>query len=239
MASNVAPIDALIRQVEARGGNPLAVFCYSLKDDPDQEGGVPAVFQRVPDRRGRASRGSTSSSAPSASPSPTSSEGTHTEATGAVVDLLERLDVPVLQAVLCTSSSAEWEASSAGLTPRDTAMNVVLPEFDGRINTVADQLQGGRPVRRPARHRRSRRMSRGADRVDFVARLALNFARLRRDAERREAGRDPLRQLPDQERPDRQRRRPRHARLGDEPAPMRLKRRRLRRRRHPRPTATP
>ena len=34
--SNVAPIDALIRQVEARGGNPFAVFCYSLKDDPDR-----------------------------------------------------------------------------------------------------------------------------------------------------------------------------------------------------------
>ena len=54
-----------------------------------------------------------------------------------MVDLLDRLDVPVLQAVLCTSSRAEWDASDAGLTPRDTAMNVVLPEFDGRINTVA------------------------------------------------------------------------------------------------------
>ena len=45
MANNVAPIDALIRRIEDRGGNPLAVFCYSLKDDPEQEDGVPAVFR--------------------------------------------------------------------------------------------------------------------------------------------------------------------------------------------------
>jgi cobaltochelatase CobN len=107
------------------------------------------------------------------------SEGTHTEASGAVFDLLERLDVPVLQAVLCTSSEAEWTASSAGLTPRDTAMNVVLPEFDGRINTVAVSFKEegqfderlGTAVKIYAPR---------ADRVAYVARLALNFANLRR-----------------------------------------------------------
>src|SRR5262249_21772193 len=46
MAQNVAPIDALIRRVEALGANALAVFCYSLKDDPTQEDGVPAVFRQ-------------------------------------------------------------------------------------------------------------------------------------------------------------------------------------------------
>ena len=30
----------------------------------------------------------------------------------------------------------QWEASSRGLNPLDTAMNVALPEFDGRIITV-------------------------------------------------------------------------------------------------------
>ena len=96
-------------------------------------------------------------------------------------------------------------------------MNVVLPEFDGRINTVADQLQGGgrfderlgTPVKRYVP---------GADRVDFVARLARSLGPAAADAQRREASRDPLRQLPDQERPDRQRRRARHSGLGDEPA---------------------
>jgi len=178
MANNLAPIDALIRRVEGLGANSLPLFCYSLKDDPDQEGGVPAVFgQFLIDEDGK-SRVDVLISTLSFTVA-NLSDGTHTEATGAVVDLLDRLDVPVLQAVLCTSTSAEWDASSAGLTPRDTAMNVVLPEFDGRINTVAisfkeegqfDDVLGTSIKAYVPR----------ADRVDYVARLAMNFARLRR-----------------------------------------------------------
>jgi cobaltochelatase CobN len=177
MANNLAPIDALIRGLEAKGANPLPLFCYSLKDDPDQEGGVPAIFgQYLIDENGK-SRVDVLISTLSFTVA-NLSDGTHTEATGAVVDLLDRLDVPVLQAVLCTSSYSEWEASDAGLTPRDTAMNVVLPEFDGRINTVAisfkeegrfDEILGTSIkayVPEPGR-------------VNYVVRLAMNFAGLR------------------------------------------------------------
>ena len=178
MAHNLAPIDALIRRLDDLGANVLPLFCYSLKDDPDREGGVPALFgQFLMDEQGKA-RVDVLISTLSFTVA-NLSDGTHTEATGAVVDLLERLDVPVLQAVLCTSTSAEWEASTAGLTPRDTAMNVVLPEFDGRINTVAisfkevgqydDRLGTSIKAYVPR-----------LDRVDYVARLALNFAGLRR-----------------------------------------------------------
>jgi len=177
MAHNVAPIDALVRKVEARGGNALAVFCYSLKDDPDRDDGVPAVFKDfLIDEQG-GSRVDTILSTLSFTVAKLGEE-THTEATGPVVDLLDRLDVPVLQAVLGSSSRAEWEASSAGLTPRDTAMNVVLPEFDGRIHTVAvsfkedsgfdDRLGTTVKAYVPV-----------DDRVDFAVRLAMNHARLR------------------------------------------------------------
>ena len=178
MAQNVAPIDALIREVEGRGGNPLAVFCYSLKDDPDDEGGVPAVFRQfLRDEHGRA-RVDVLISTLSFTVA-NLSEGTHVEASGAVVDLLEGLDVPVLQAVLCTSSSAEWEASHAGLTPRDTAMNVVLPEFDGRINTVAISFKEAAGFDDRLGTEIKAYVPR-ADRVALVVGLAFNFARLRR-----------------------------------------------------------
>ena len=50
------------RPLEAEGCTPLPIFCYSLKDDPDQDGGVPAVFRDyLIDGAGR--RGSTSCSA--------------------------------------------------------------------------------------------------------------------------------------------------------------------------------
>jgi cobaltochelatase CobN len=178
MAGNLAPIDALTLRVEALGGRAVPIFCYSLKDEPDAEDGIPPVFRRyLMDEAGRACVDvliSTLSFTVAQL-----DESTHTESRGAVKDLLERLDVPVLQAVLCTSSEAEWAASSAGLTPRDTAMNVVLPEFDGRIDTVAISFKEegpaderlGTPIRsyvpRP-------------DRVDYVARLALRFAWLKR-----------------------------------------------------------
>ena len=112
MAGNLAPIDALIhRAVEEAGRERRSpIFCYSLKDDPDQEGGVPRRLRRLPAgfRQGK-SRVDVLISTLSFTVA-NLSDGTHTEATGAVVDLLDRLDVPVLQAVLCTSTSAEWDA---------------------------------------------------------------------------------------------------------------------------------
>ncbi len=176
MAQNLAPIDALIARIDALGANPLAVFCYSLKDDPHQAGGLPTVFHDfLIDENGK-SRANVLISTLSFTVAQLG-EQTHTEATGAVVDLLETLDVPVIQAVLCTSSAAEWESSSAGLTPRDTAMNVVLPEFDGRIHSVAISFKEAAEFDEQLGTEIRAYVPR-ADRVEFTAQLALNFARL-------------------------------------------------------------
>jgi cobaltochelatase CobN len=53
------------------------------------------------------------------------------------VELWEKLNVPVLQVILSSSSQEQWESGFQGLTPRDMAMNVALPEVDGRIITRA------------------------------------------------------------------------------------------------------
>ena len=178
MVQNVAPIEALIREIEAREGNALAIFCYSLKDDPGQTDGVPAAFREfLLDAEGEA-RVDVLISTLSFTVA-TLDEGTHVEASGAVVDLLGRLDVPVFQAVLCTSSEAAWRESHAGLTPRDTAMNVVLPEFDGRIHSVAISFkEEGRFDDRIGTVIRSYVPK--PDRVAMTARLALKHAQLRR-----------------------------------------------------------
>ena len=101
-------------------------------------------------------------------------------------DPLAAADCPVLQVVFAGSDEESWRSGTRGLGPRDLAMNVALPEIDGRIlsravsfkaplgrdpETEAD-LVGYRPV---------------ADRIDFVADLARNWARLRREAARRSA----------------------------------------------------
>ena len=87
------------------------------------------------------------------------------------------LDVPVLQTILAGGNEEDWREGSQGLSPRDIAMNVALPEVDGRIITRAVSFKGllrrctltetdvvsYRPV---------------GDRVRFVAELARNWSRL-------------------------------------------------------------
>ena len=50
---------------------------------------------------------------------------------------LDSPNVPVLQLILAGTSRAAWSASTRGLTPADLAMQVVLPELDGRLLTTA------------------------------------------------------------------------------------------------------
>jgi len=49
---------------------------------------------------------------------------------------LQALNVPVLQAITSVDTVKKWRDSPRGLNPLDTAMNVAIPEFDGRIITV-------------------------------------------------------------------------------------------------------
>jgi cobaltochelatase CobN len=53
------------------------------------------------------------------------------------VDLWETLNVPVFQVIFSGGLRKTWANGTQGLTPRDMAMNVVLPEVDGRIITRA------------------------------------------------------------------------------------------------------
>ena len=46
---------------------------------------------------------------------------------------LEAADAPILQLVLAGGSREDWEKSRRGLAPADLAMQVVLPELDGRL----------------------------------------------------------------------------------------------------------
>ena len=49
---------------------------------------------------------------------------------------------PVFQVVLSSSTEEVWEAELSGLNARDIAMNVALPEVDGRVLTRAISFKG-------------------------------------------------------------------------------------------------
>ncbi|MEO0645454.1 MAG: cobaltochelatase subunit CobN [Cyanobacteria bacterium J06650_10] len=115
--------------------------------------------------------------------------------TGAGINLWQQLDVPVLQAICSGSPRSQWQAHSQGLTPRDIAMNVALPEVDGRIVTRAVSFKaavdsaGSEIVSQKSLQTDVVIYEPELARVDFVAQLAANWVGLRRSpvAERKVA----------------------------------------------------
>jgi cobaltochelatase CobN len=124
VAGNTGFVHALADAVEAAGGQPLPVFCSSLRTaDPalvDTLRAADAIVVTV-----------------------LASGGLVPAAAGAGgadeqwdIGALARLDIPILQGLCLTSSRAQWAASDEGLTPLDAATQVAIPEFDGRLITV-------------------------------------------------------------------------------------------------------
>lgn len=151
LTGNLAPVDALVRALEEQGLNVLAAF------GPDlgrvlTAGLLPADLDVL--------LTTTSFRSPAG-----------------VGDRLP--DVPLLQVIFAGSSENVWAANPAGLTPRDLAMNVALPEFDGRIITTAVSFKQS-SVYDAHLQTEVRRYQPRPDRVQQVARLAANWARLRR-----------------------------------------------------------
>ncbi|MGH8907481.1 MAG: cobaltochelatase subunit CobN, partial [Egibacteraceae bacterium] len=117
MSGNTAFVDALCDAIEAAGANAVAAFTYSL-------------------RSGKALRLLHSADAVVLTVLAMGGSNAADAEQSWSVPALEELGVPVVQALCATSSRAAWADSSAGLSPLDVAMQVALPEFDGRIVTV-------------------------------------------------------------------------------------------------------
>ncbi len=180
MSGNLQFVDDLIRCLETQQVNVLPVYSYSLKHSPEEDGqrsrtlttfmadaqGVPRV-DCIINTMGLAM-------------SDLSQEGP-TVATGWSVDLLDALDIPIIQGIVSTGSRQEWEESSLGLGPIDTAMNIALPEFDGRIITVPisfkEETAGsdGNGLTGP----RLQRYVAAPDRMEALVSLAVKWAALR------------------------------------------------------------
>src|SRR5271163_2131431 len=167
-SGNTAPVDALVHALSARRLRPLPIFLHSLKDG-ESAALIGEVFAGAP-------------------PAVILNATGFSVGAGGVADPLAKADCPIFQVVFAGGDEESWRAGTRGLGPRDLAMNVALPEIDGRIlsravtfkaplgrdiETEAD-LVGYQPV---------------ADRIAFVADLARNWARLRErpPAERRVA----------------------------------------------------
>ncbi|WP_419911265.1 cobaltochelatase subunit CobN [Hoeflea sp.] len=159
------PVEALIAALQSEGLQPMPIFISSLKDPVSVATVQTLFFQCPPDVVINATGFAVSS--PGGVREPTA-----LESTGAVV----------LQAIFCGSTLEAWQASAQGLTARDLAMNVALPEVDGRVLSRAvsfkstdlydETVEANIVTHAPL-----------DDRVSFTARLAAGWARLRRRPE--------------------------------------------------------
>ena len=125
MSGNTAFIDTLAQALQAQGVNALCIFTSSLKS---KEAGRPVAFQWI---EGRADvLISTLSFALGEVNTGNVTQGAE------AVSSLERLGIPVIQAIASGMPRGAWEGSRRGLNALDTAVNVAIPEFDGRIISV-------------------------------------------------------------------------------------------------------
>jgi cobaltochelatase CobN len=183
MSGNTAFVDTLVGALEAAGANALPVFCYSLRAEPDR--GIPALELLA----GRSDALVATVLASGGSNAADTASGDGPEGwLEWEVPAFEALDMPVVQGICATGSREAWLESDAGLSPLDTAWQVAIPEFDGRIISVPfsfkEQVREDSPVGAPLAVYEA-----DPERAARVAGLAARLARLGRvpNAEKRVA----------------------------------------------------
>jgi cobaltochelatase CobN len=169
-AGDLAAIDALITALGAAGLNALPIFTASLKD--------PVAAPIVQDLLADAAPIVVLNATGFAVSSPGQRRPTPLDEPGR----------PILQVVLAGGSEAGWRAGTRGLSPRDLAMHVALPEIDGRVLTRAVAFKSKSRFD-PRTESEVVSFAPVTDRVSFTARIAAAWARLARlpAAERRVA----------------------------------------------------
>ncbi|MGH6848357.1 MAG: cobaltochelatase subunit CobN, partial [Methylocella sp.] len=159
VAGDTAPVGALADGLAARGLGVTAIFVTSLKDADAITWVCAELAREKPDviinTTGFSARFAT--------------EG----------GVLDGAGAPVLQAIFTGATEAQWQENPRGLGAADLAMNVVLPEMDGRLITRAIACKA------EARHRADLEFTPRIhaplpSRVSFVADIAAAWVTLRK-----------------------------------------------------------
>ncbi len=160
LSGNTKPIEALLISLKKENLSPIAIYVSSLREIDIQT----QLIKLLQDYQINLILNTTSFSVAKIG----QEENTK---------IWQEINVPVLQVILSGSTEEYWAENFQGLSPRDVAMNVALPEVDGRIITRAisfksvenwhPQLESDVVVYEPV-----------IDRVDYIAQLAKNWVKL-------------------------------------------------------------
>ncbi len=166
LAGNLAPIVALCQALGDRGLIPRPLYVSSLQDPEVQAD----LLEHLMPKDAPASIDLLLNT--------TSFSVAQLDTGTPRLDLWQALDVPVLQVILSGGTQARWAQNPMGLSPRDIAMNVALPEVDGRIITRAISFKTA-AARDRAIETEVVTYEPVGDRVQFVAELAARWVALR------------------------------------------------------------
>ncbi len=160
LSGNTKPIDALLTALKQENLSAIAIYVSSLREEDIQR----QLIKLLVEYKTYLILNTTSFSVAKIG------EEENTK-------IWQTIDVPVLQVILSGSTKEYWQDNFNGLSPRDVAMNVALPEVDGRIITRAisfksvanrhPQLETDVVIYQPV-----------IDRVNYIAQLAKNWVSL-------------------------------------------------------------
>lgn len=167
---NLANVDAVIREIEARGGNALPVFSSRFKDVELENRGSDEVVKTWFMTEDGQPRIDALISMMGMSMTLTNPE---------FRDVLPGLDVPVLQAITSSVPYEVWKESIQGISVMDVTFQAAQPEFDGNLIVVPVATREEDAVD-PLTGALLSRFAPIPERMGKFVSLALNWARLRR-----------------------------------------------------------
>ncbi|PSB16638.1 cobaltochelatase subunit CobN [Phormidesmis priestleyi ULC007] len=161
LSGNTAVIDAMCDALIKRNLTPVPIFVSSLKEPDVQkellnycDRGIGLLFNT------------------------TSFSLARLESETPQVELWEMLNVPVFQVIFSGGTQEQWTSGFQGLSPKDIAMNVALPEVDGRIITRAVSFKAVQ-TQNPLLQTDVVGYEPVLSRIEFVSELAANWIKLR------------------------------------------------------------
>lgn len=125
LAEDTEPIEALMTALRVKGSAVRAIFVNSLKDAESGHWAARVVQSYKPDVVLNTTAFSARREEHNATP-------------------LDAAGVPVMQVILSGAPEEAWRSSARGLSAADLAMNVVLPELDGRLMGGVVSFKGER-----------------------------------------------------------------------------------------------
>ncbi|MBT3511371.1 MAG: cobaltochelatase subunit CobN [Nitrospina sp.] len=169
LANDFEPIQSAINAIEKSGSIALPIFCSMMKQPNDDD--IHPIRQLL--------KGNHKENIADVIIDCLSYATVDVSTTGNVSrvnedGLFSRLNCPVLHALYSSESHTNWLDNPKGMNPRDMAMKVVMPEFDGKIiahpiGFVEEVLKNGKTVP----------LYKGdPERIDRLVSLANNYAEL-------------------------------------------------------------